>query len=201
LTFTGGKIKLEVMEENNLGQPQDMPPTNVNFVSQETGARLGTLQVAAEKKKPSNSSTKYLIIILVLLMLFSTLGVSVYFVKQQTQTQSRASDSTANSQNRNPGQVKLENSYLFASPLQAQAGNGEKIRVTVFLLDDQGRGVPDKTVVLKEDPNLIIVAVDQTTDTLGKAVFDVSARVPGEYFAEGSVDNQLIPQKVTLGFK
>jgi len=42
----------------------------------------------------------------------------------------------------------VDNSYVFITPLRARANEQEKIRVTVFVLDDQGLGVMGKKVVL-----------------------------------------------------
>jgi len=85
--------------------------------------------------------------------------------------------------------------------LQAKAGSGEKIRVSVFLLDDQGKGVADKEVTLGQDPRLIITAVQPITDSLGRALFDIESKTVADFFIEAFVNAQAIPQKVRLSFK
>src|SRR5690349_8467968 len=74
-----------------------------------------------------------------------------------------------------------DNSYVFASPLRAQANGEEKIRVTVFVLNGQGLGVPGRNVELPKNPNLLIDGVQPTTDNVGKAVFDIATRTAGVY--------------------
>lgn len=94
----------------------------------------------------------------------------------------------------------LENSYVFISPLRATANNQEQIRTTVFLLNNQGLGVQGKTVILSSAPHLVIKIVQATTDTYGKAVFDISSDQKGEYFLKVNVDNKVLPQQVHLSF-
>src|SRR3990170_1085103 len=81
------------------------------------------------------SKTKWLIIaisMLILVILLLALIVSMKLVRQETSYQSKAYtvSSTENLQGEFIRNENLENSYAFASPLQAKAG-GELIRVTV----------------------------------------------------------------------
>lgn len=94
----------------------------------------------------------------------------------------------------------VDNSYLFVTPLRARASQQEKIRATVFVLNNQGLGVMGKRAVLSQDPNLAIEAIQEKTDNFGKAVFDISSGKPGEYYLEVTVDGQLLPQKAHLSF-
>ncbi|PIV09129.1 hypothetical protein COS31_03015 [Candidatus Roizmanbacteria bacterium CG02_land_8_20_14_3_00_36_15] len=94
----------------------------------------------------------------------------------------------------------IDNSYLFFTPLQARAGNGEKIRLTVFVLNNQGLGVLGKSTVVGQDPSLTVEGIQPQTDSFGKAIFDVSASKAGEYFLEVKVDGQILPQKAHLSF-
>ena len=127
-----------------------------------------------------------LAIIIFLILLFS-LGATITFVEQRTSFFGRA--------------FTPENSYLFASPLSTQAGGKEKIRVTVFLLDSQGKGVYGQPVFLGQDERLEITPVQAVTDELGRAIFDVLAKVPAEYLIEARVENQVLPQRVKLNFR
>ena len=99
------------------------------------------------------------------------------------------------------GQISLENSYVFASPLAAKADGKEKIRVTVFILDTEGRGVKGKPVFLGQDERLRITLVRTVTDDLGRAIFDISATTPAEYFIEAKVENRILPQRVRVSFR
>lgn len=96
--------------------------------------------------------------------------------------------------------ISLNNSYLFASPLIAQAQDQEKIRVTIFILDDKGLGVIGKKVSLQTDPGINITEVQPVTDGYGKAIFDIFAFDPGEYLVEGIVESSKLPQKVKVTF-
>ncbi|HUS60521.1 MAG TPA: hypothetical protein VMX76_04080 [Nevskiaceae bacterium] len=99
------------------------------------------------------------------------------------------------------GLVEINNSYLFASPLQAKVAVKEKIRVTVFILDEQGRGVIDEPVFLGQDDRLEISSVQAVTDDFGRAIFDVSTNTSGEYYIEAKVKNKVLPQRVRVSFR
>jgi len=93
-----------------------------------------------------------------------------------------------------------ENSYIFISPLRARANGQEKIRLSIFVLDNRGLGVPGKRVNLGIDPNLQVETVQETSDNFGKAVFDVAATKAGEYFIEVTIDSQKLTKKAHLSF-
>ena len=94
----------------------------------------------------------------------------------------------------------VDNSYMFVSPLQAKADNTQKIRVTVFILSDQGLGVAGRRVTLLLDPFLTSETSQGITDSFGKAVFDVSSSKVGEYYEQVNVDGKILPQKAHLSF-
>ena len=148
-------------------------------------------------KKENKSSKKGIILaIIIFLILLFSLGATITFVRQRTSFFGRAFIPGGN-----VGEVALENSYLFASPLQAQVSNKEKIRVTIFILDSQGKGVYNQPVFLVQDERLEITSVQAVTDELGRAIFDVTTKVPAEYLIEAKVNNQILPQRVKLNFK
>lgn len=93
-----------------------------------------------------------------------------------------------------------ENSYLFASPLRAKADGMEKIRLTVFLLDGNGMGVAKKTVEVNRETNLNVEEIQKVTDDSGKAVFDISAAVSGQYFLAAKTEGKEMAQKVRVVF-
>lgn len=131
---------------------------------------------------------------LLIILLFSLGGV-LFLISQRTTFFGRAYTPAQK------GNVSFENSYLFASPLEAKADGKEKIRLTVFLLDSSGRGVAQEAVFLGEDERLSIYPVQPLTDELGRAIFDISARVPGEYLMEARVGNKVLPQRVRITFR
>jgi len=149
-----------------------------------------TEEQASENKKEKRHSSRFLVVLLIIFLLFG-LGYSVYLVSRQTRVKSRAATT---------GNVELNNSYLFASPLRAKAGTGEKIRVTVFILDSEGRGVGGKRVTLGINESLAVEPVQPITDDLGRAVFDLSSVSRNLYLIEASVDGAIIPQRVNVTF-
>jgi hypothetical protein len=94
----------------------------------------------------------------------------------------------------------VDNSYVFAAPLKAQANGEEKIRITVFVLNSQGLGVQGRTVILGQNDKLLVDTIQGTTDQQGKAIFDVSTKSPGEYYIEVKVDTTILPQKIQASF-
>jgi hypothetical protein len=94
----------------------------------------------------------------------------------------------------------IDNSYLFVTPLRARANSQEKVRITAFVLNNQGLGVMGKKVFVSADPNLAIESIQGLTDAYGKAFFDVSASKGGEYYLEITVDDAPLKQKAHLSF-
>src|SRR3990167_10172304 len=75
-----------------------------------------------------------------------------------------------------------ENSYVFVSPLRAKGDDQEKIRTTVFLLNNQGLGVANTAVAFTLNTKLTVNIVQGVTDSYGKTVFDVSSKIPGDFY-------------------
>lgn len=117
---------------------------------------------------------------------------SIFLVNQTTIISKRASTSSTN--------VALENSYLFASPLQAKADSLEQIRLTVFLLDGRGLGVANQLVNLEIPSSVRVTKSQETTDQTGKAVFDLISSTPQTINISASVATHLLPQKVKIIF-
>lgn len=125
------------------------------------------------------------------LLLLSALTISLGLVTNPAIFSSRASGS---------GQVVFENSYLFVSPLQAKADGTEKVRLTVFLLDSRGMGVPGETVTLKLPSEVVSSTSQPVTDDLGKAVFDLTSTRPGSYSVSAFNRHHELSQKARLIF-
>lgn len=94
----------------------------------------------------------------------------------------------------------IDNSYIFLTPLRARANNQEKIRLTVFVLNNQGLGVTGKKVQISSNIGLNIEAIQGLTDSYGKAFFDISSSKAGEFFLEVTVDETALKQKAHLTF-
>jgi len=131
--------------------------------------------------------------ILIIIFLSLSLLASLFLVFRTTIFLGKAAST-------NTSPIALENSYLFASPLQAKADGKEKVRVTVYLLDGRGLGVPNKKVSLIIPASIISDGVQVTSDDSGKAVFDLSATTVQKVNVSANVDGKEIPQKVKVMF-
>lgn len=94
----------------------------------------------------------------------------------------------------------IENSYVFISPLKAKADGVEKIRLTIFVLNDQGLGVPGKKASVVQAEGLKIESIQGLTDSLGKAVFDASSAKAGEYYVDVKIEDKKLSQQTQLSF-
>ncbi|MEI8068057.1 MAG: Ig-like domain-containing protein [Candidatus Shapirobacteria bacterium] len=133
---------------------------------------------------------KYILIIIFLSLsliasLFLVLRTTIFFGK-------------ATSSNNSP--IALENSYIFASPLQAKADGKEQIRVTVYLLDGRGLGVANKNVILNIPNSIKTNDLQSTSDDSGKAVFDLASIIPQKTIVTATADNKQLPQKINVVF-
>lgn len=137
---------------------------------------------------------KRILPLIVLLLLSSALIITVIVVRNQTNLPGRAAGN---------GQLSLENSYLFASPLVSRASGEDKITVSAFVLSSQGRGLSGKKVYLYSAPLLIVNVVRDVTESDGMAVFEVATKVPGKYnvwAVVDGVDGGQIKQQVNISF-
>lgn len=100
----------------------------------------------------------------------------------------------------NQASIALENSYLFVSPLQAKADNKEKMRITVFLLDGRGLGVPNQVVDISTSDKISLIEIQKNTDESGKAIFDLSSNTPGQFNLSAKTNGKTIPQQVKVVF-
>lgn len=130
----------------------------------------------------------FFIVLLVLSLIITTLLI----------TQTTIFSSRANSTNNHL--PTKENSYLFASPIQAKADGQEKIRITVFLLDSDGIGVSQQKVILNTSSKVQIETLQSITDDTGKATFNVYSTIPGKYEISATTSNLTLSQKINLLF-
>jgi hypothetical protein len=100
----------------------------------------------------------------------------------------------------NQSSVVLENSYLFASPLQAKADGQEQIRITVFLLDGRGLGVAGQPVTLQIPQTVTINNPINYTDDTGKITFDLSTPIAAQITIQAQTNGHTLPQKVKITF-
>ena len=135
-----------------------------------------------------NKKIFFVIILLVVLIGF-IVAFGLYEVKFFTSRASVISTS-----------FSVDNSYIFTTPLQVRANGQEKIRLTVFILNNQGLGVTGKKVFVSPDPTLNIETIQGLSDDFGKAYFDISSGKTGEYYVEIKADDTALNQKAHLSF-
>ena len=141
-----------------------------------------------------NKKPNLFILFVILIIFLVTLGILVYYIRFSTNLAPKASSYyTTNT-------VSISNSYVFASPVRATAG-GDLIRITVFILDEEGNGVIDKKVLLQSSGSSVeIKEVQSLTDETGRAVFDLSSVVAGNFEVSAVTDNITLPQKIKVVF-
>lgn len=122
-----------------------------------------------------------------------TLAVLFYFLKFRTLNKIASNVVVENVS------VSNANSYIFTSPIRAKV-NGDLVRVTVFLLDNNGLGIKDKNVELIVDNLIEVRKIQPLSDQIGKTVFDLSATTAGVYQIEARVDGFVIDQKIKVTF-
>jgi hypothetical protein len=94
----------------------------------------------------------------------------------------------------------VENSYLFASPLEARANGQEKIRITVFVINREGRGVANQQILLTKSPELVLEQINSLTDTYGRAVFDLSTTRAGVYMIGAALGGKSLGESLKIVF-
>lgn len=138
-----------------------------------------------------NKFNKIIISIFIILILVIILIVILLFINNKTSILPKAKEIN------NSSIVSISNSFVFTSPIRAKA-NGDLIRVTVFVLDEQGRGVFDKKVAIREGNGLTVKEVQALTDEVGRAIFDVGSVTTGVFYLEVEVGGIILPQKTKV---
>ena len=135
---------------------------------------------------------KKLVFLLIFALIF-LIGLTSFFWLYEVQFKStRASI--------NPSSFSVDNSYIFVTPLRAKANNQEKIRITIFVLSNQGLGVAGKKVSIPMSPGISSEATQGLTDQYGKAFFDVSSTIKGDFNFDITVDDIPLKQKAHISF-
>ena len=123
------------------------------------------------------------------LVLFGSIGLNVRFLLS-SQAASEA-----------PSSISSENSYVFASPLMAQANGNDRIRINVFVLNSTGLGVKGQTVTLSAPGGITIMPIQSESDQYGKTVFDVTSDQNNSYVITAKVNDKKIGETVTVKFQ
>lgn len=121
--------------------------------------------------------------------------MAVKIASDRTSYAGRAQEQTAASS------ISGENSYIFASPISARSDGVSVIRLTVFLLNEQGLGVLNQKVKIIVTPNdLQIKEVQTVSDEIGRALFDVTSTIPGDYTITAAASSVALQQTVSISF-
>ncbi|MBU0998299.1 hypothetical protein KJ570_02120 [Patescibacteria group bacterium] len=157
--------------------------------------------IKANEIKVKSSTKPYFFLSISILILILGLVIAIYLVQQRTYIKSKAySYSESGIPPVTSGQVSLSNSYVFASPIEAISG-GEYIRITVFVLDQEGSGIVNKKVAVGNIPDLLFDSNVKETDAYGKAFFDVKSSKAGTYIIEVAVEGKALEQRVKISFR
>ncbi len=131
--------------------------------------------------------------IFLLLFLLLSLSATFYYANQVVNLSSRASFTSTD--------LSTENSYVFASPVTAKSDGQETIRITIFILSEQGLAIPSVPIDLVISRSTVkITPISPTTDESGKAYFELSSIMPGPVTVVAKTDNSEINQKLTVSF-
>jgi len=93
-----------------------------------------------------------------------------------------------------------QNSLIFAWPLQVVADGKSTSEVTIFVRDQDGRGLAGHEVSVTASSGSIQEGL-LTTDDQGKAIFHVSSQTPGVAKIEALVDNTKLQRSISVQFQ
>lgn len=98
--------------------------------------------------------------------------------------------------------VSLGDSYFLAEKIQAKADGVDQTKVNVFVMDNKGMGVMEKSVSIESDEStLVIEPIKATTDKDGKASFSIKFSQEKVVKVRALVEGVEIPQQVSLIFR
>ena len=97
--------------------------------------------------------------------------------------------------------LSTENSYLFASPVSANATGTDAIRITVILMNSQGLGISGQKVSLKASGPVTVREITPLTDTFGRATFDLTSGTRGDFTVSAFVGGITLPQTVSVAYQ
>ena len=94
-----------------------------------------------------------------------------------------------------------ENSYLFASPISAPANSKSVIRISIFILNDQGLGVSGLKIKLSLPASINVGETQPITDSFGRAIFDLTSGIAGNYTIAAESQGVSLPQSISVSFR
>ncbi|OGK34310.1 hypothetical protein A3A93_00335 [Candidatus Roizmanbacteria bacterium RIFCSPLOWO2_01_FULL_38_12] len=93
-----------------------------------------------------------------------------------------------------------QNSLIFAWPLELPADGKTKSEITIFLRDNEGRGLQGHEVSIQSSIGSVQEGL-LTTDSKGSAVFHLTSQTPGVAKIEALVDNTKLQRSITVQFE
>ena len=94
--------------------------------------------------------------------------------------------------------VSLSKSYFIGGKLLAKADGKDSCVVNVFALDATGKGVKEKSVELT---GMGTEAMNEITDTDGKASFLIMSATEGQYKLTATIDGVPVGRELTVTFR
>ena len=96
--------------------------------------------------------------------------------------------------------VSLQKSLIFAWPLTVAADNQASSEVTIFIRDEEGKGLNERQVTLQTTVGTVDTATALTNGE-GKVIFKLTSATKGVAKIEASVDNKKLQRSVTVQFE
>ena len=100
----------------------------------------------------------------------------------------------------NPG-LSETNSYIYTSPVNTDADGESQIRITIYVLDGQGIGVPGQELNFSKTPGVIYIYEQNITDGYGRAIVDAVSRSPGNYTIRAYLANGVFLKEAVISFQ
>lgn len=97
------------------------------------------------------------------------------------------------------GSVSSNMSYVIGEKLLCKADGIDKCTVDVFIADDEGLPIMDKKISLKGIET--VKAINDVTDKLGKASFELVSSKEGQYQIFATVEGKTLSRSVTITFR
>lgn len=94
--------------------------------------------------------------------------------------------------------VSLESSLIIGEKVMAQADGQDMIKVNVFVMDDEGKGIEGKVVELTGD--LAGLPINSVSQSEGKAAFDVISTSKGQVRLGANIEGIELGKFVTVTF-
>ena len=94
--------------------------------------------------------------------------------------------------------VSVPDSYFIGGKLLARADGKDVVTVNAFALDASGKGVSNKNVEVYGKGNELLNGV---TDTDGKATFNITSTVEGQFKLNARIEGIPIERVITVTFR